>query len=127
MVYGILTSGLMFYLMGLIINNEYVFAAFKMDSVSVYASLLFFAILYSPVSQIFGLWTLRQSRKFEFEADAYACETCKQPGSLITALKKLSVDTLSNLDPHPLKVFFKYSHPPVLERINVMRKSSSEE
>ncbi len=120
MVYGILASGLMFYLMGLIINNEYVFAAFGMDAVSVYASLLFFGILYSPVSQILDLWTLRQSRKFEFEADAYACDTCKQPESLITALKKLSVDTPSHVSPHPLKVLSKYLHPPVLERIKAM-------
>jgi STE24 endopeptidase len=62
------------------------------------------------------------SRKHEFEADAFAAETTGQPGALIDALKKLSVDNLSNLTPHPLKVFLQYSHPPVLERIKSLRK-----
>ena len=55
-------------------------------------------------------------------ADAFAAETTGQPSALIDALKKLSVDNLSNLTPHPLKVFLQYSHPPVLERIRALRK-----
>jgi STE24 endopeptidase len=41
---------------------------------------------------------------------------------MITALKKLSVDNLSNLTPHPLKVFLQYSHAPVLQRVEAIRK-----
>ena len=40
---------------------------------------------------------------------------------MIDALKKLSVDNLSNLYPHSFKVFLEYSHPPVLERIKAIR------
>jgi STE24 endopeptidase len=64
------------------------------------------------------------SRKHEFEADAFAAETTGKPTDLIDALKKLSVDSLSNLTPHPLKVFLEYSHPPVLERIKALRAFS---
>ena len=61
------------------------------------------------------------SRRHEYEADAYAVNTYGKPRSMIAALKKLSVDNLSNLTPHPLKVFLSYSHPPVLERIQAIR------
>ncbi|MBU2530499.1 MAG: M48 family metalloprotease [Elusimicrobia bacterium] len=56
-------------------------------------------------------------RKHEDGADRYSLETYSQPLAMINALKKLTVENLSNLKPHPLKVFIHYSHPPVLERI----------
>ena len=61
------------------------------------------------------------SRKFEYEADAFAVNTTGGADPLIRGLKKLSVDNLSNLTPHPWLVFFEYSHPPVLARIKAMR------
>ena len=63
------------------------------------------------------------SRKFEYEADRYASVTYGKPEAMINALKKLSSDNLSNLTPHPLKVFLEYSHPPVLERIRALQQS----
>ena len=65
------------------------------------------------------------SRKREYEADAYAVETYGKPESMISALKKLTVDNLSNLTPHPLKVLLSYEHPPVLERIRAIRRYGS--
>jgi STE24 endopeptidase len=62
------------------------------------------------------------SRRREYEADAYAVGTYRKPGSMISALKKLTVENLANLTPHPLKVFLTYSHPPVLERIRAIRR-----
>ena len=56
-------------------------------------------------------------------AAAFAVETIAHPESMIAALKKLSVDNLSNLTPHPFHVFLSYSHPPVLERIKAMKHS----
>ncbi len=60
------------------------------------------------------------SRKNEFEADAFARDTYGG-GFLQEALKKLSVDNLSNLFPHPAYVFFNYSHPPLLKRLGAMK------
>jgi STE24 endopeptidase len=71
---------------------------------------------------ILGLLGNILSRKHEYEADAFAAETTKAPDEMISALKKLSVDNLSNLTPHPLKVFLEYSHPPVLERIKALKE-----
>jgi STE24 endopeptidase len=62
------------------------------------------------------------SRRYEFQADEYAVRSYGHPEAMITALKKLSVDNLSNLTPHPFMVFLEYSHPPVLERIKAIRK-----
>ena len=97
-----------------------------MQETSVYASLIFFGFLFSPIQFFLSIVTHRLSRKYEYEADAFAIETYKQPEAFINALKKLSVDNLSNLTPHPLKVFLEYSHPPVLERIKVIRESRIE-
>lgn len=83
---------------------------------SIHLNLLAFGILFSPISGVTGLFMHMYSRKNEFEADAYAKETFSGT-ALSDALKRLSVDNLSDLYPHPLYVFFHYSHPPLLQRL----------
>ena len=122
MFISILTTGLMFYILSLFINNKELFAAFKMQETSIYASLLFFGFLYTPIQMILSVFGSMLSRKHEYDADEYAVRTYNDPASMITALKKLSVENLSNLAPHPLKVFLAYTHPPVLERIKAIQK-----
>jgi len=117
-------TGLMFFVVSLFINNEGLFSAFKMQQISIYASLIFFAFLYAPINMVISIFSRILSRKHEYEADAYAVATYRKPESMISALKKLTVDNLSNLTPHPLKVFLSYSHPPVLERIDSIRRMS---
>jgi len=126
MIFSFITAGIMFYILSLFINNRGLFDAFKMEYVSIYASIFFFGFLYTPVNMFFSIIGNIISRKHEYEADIYAVKTYKKPDSMINALKKLSVDNLSNLTPHPLKVFLEYSHPPVLARINNIRNSVSE-
>ena len=123
---SILTTGLMFFILSLFINNKDLFAAFQMQETSIYASLFFFGFLYAPIEMILGILGNILSRKHEYEADAYAIKTAGNPQAMIMALKKLSVDNLSNLTPHPLKVFLGYSHPPVLERIRAIDHASIE-
>ena len=118
---SLVQSFVMFYVLHLFLNNRLLFDAFGMTHVSVYGSLLFFGFLYSPLSQLISVLGNWSSRKHEFEADRYAIETTHDKESFISALKKLSVDTLSNLTPHPLKVCLEYSHPPVIQRINAIR------
>jgi len=88
---------------------------------AIHLNLLAFGILFSPISGITGLLMNLYSRKNEFEADFYATETFSGK-ALADALKKLSVDSLSNLYPHPAYVFFHYSHPPLLQRLNAINK-----
>lgn len=123
LIVSTVSTGLMLFIFSLFINNEAIFAAFQMEHLSVYASFVFFGIFYSPISSLFSLYSLHLSRKYEFEADAYAVRTYGHPGALSEALKKLSVDNLSNMSPHPLKVFFEYTHPPVVQRIRAIQHS----
>ncbi|UCG80767.1 MAG: M48 family metalloprotease, partial [Desulfobacterales bacterium] len=118
----VMTTGLIFFVLSLFINNEGLFSAFKMENTSIYASLFFFAFLYAPINTVVSIFSNTLSRKYEYEADVYAVSTYGKPESMISALKKLTVDNLSNLTPHPLKVFLSYSHPPVLKRIEAIRR-----
>jgi Zn-dependent protease with chaperone function len=122
MLFGFASMAFMFFLLSLFINSPWLFKAFLMEKQSVYAGIIFFGFLYSPISMIIGVISSKLSRKHEYEADSYAVTTYKKPEAMIDALKKLSVDNLSNLHPHPFKVFMEYSHPPVLERIKAIRK-----
>jgi STE24 endopeptidase len=91
---------------------------------SFHMGVLAFGLLYSPLSMILGLLMNIRSRVNEFEADRFAAMN-HSPEDLQAALKKLSVDNLSNLRPHPLYVFFNYSHPPLLARLRAIRGLSS--
>ena len=91
---------------------------------AIHLNLLAFGILFSPISGVTGLFMNMYSRKNEFEADAYAKETFDGT-ALSNALKRLSVDSLSNLYPHPLYVFFHYSHPPLLKRLEALSELSA--
>jgi len=120
-VISILTIGLMLLLLSKMIFNSEVSWAMGGDITTLHLNMLAFAILYTPVSRILGLFSNALSRKNEFEADEYAVTTyAGQP--LIDGLKKLSSDHLSNLTPHPAYVFVHYSHPPLLERIRAMQQ-----
>lgn len=122
MISSTLQTGLMFYLLSLFIGNTGLFAAFGMDEISIYASLIFFAFLFSPLNTLLSIITSFISRRHEFEADRYAARSTGRADMLIRGLKKLSSENLSNLTPHPLMVFLSYSHPPVLERIQALQK-----
>ena len=121
LVAGIVQTGVVFWLMSFFLDNPDLFGAFYMDQTSVYAGLIFFGMLFSPIEMILSIFMSVLSRKNEFEADAYAVETTNSGTEMISALKQLSRDNLSNLTPHPLYVFLNYSHPPVLQRINAIR------
>lgn len=118
---SVIQTGIMFFLLSLILENRALFDAFSMEHVSIYASLIFFGFLYSPVSTFVSIIFNMRSRKHEFEADNYSAKTTGLAEKLISSLKKLSQANLSNLTPHPLNVFLHYSHPPVLQRINALR------
>jgi len=115
-------SALMFAILSVFMKNPHLFAAFKMEHVSIYASLVFFGFLYAPLDMLLSIAGNALSRRNEYEADRFAADTTGMPEAMISALKKLSVDNLSNLTPHPLKVVLSYSHPPVLARIQSLRQ-----
>ena len=117
---GILQTGLMLFLLAQFITYQGLFDAFYMLHQSVYAGMLFFAMLYAPIDFFSGILMQLRSRRNETAADQFAAETTQDPESMVSALKKLSVHNLSNLTPHPFYVFLHYSHPPVLQRIQML-------
>jgi len=121
MIASFIQTGILFYFLSLIMNNENLFAAFSMTHVSTYASLVFFGFLFTPVSLLLSILFNSISRKHEYEADKYAALSTKSRQDLIDGLKTLSKTNLSNLTPHRLNVILHYSHPPVLERIRALR------
>lgn len=126
MILSLSNLGVLFYLLSLFMNNRLLFDAFYMTDISVYGSLIFFSLLYSPVEWILSIVIQALSRKHEFEADFFAVTTYEEGVTLADALKKLSRNNLSNLTPHPLYVFLNYSHPPVMQRILRIREIASD-
>ncbi len=122
MIFSIIHSGIMFFLLSIFLNHTGLFKAFYMQEISIYAGLIFFGMLYSPIELILSIFLQMYSRKNEYEADRFAVETYHHPQAMIDGLKKLAKDNLSNLTPHPVYVFLNYSHPPMLQRIESIRQ-----
>lgn len=114
------TGVLLFFLSELVYNPD-LSAALGVSEPSFHIGLLTFGILFSPVSTVIGVALNLVSRKHEFEADRFAAET-SEPTALASALKKMSITHLSNLHPHPARVFFEYSHPPLIQRLAALRR-----
>lgn len=121
MVISVLTSGLMLFLLGIFINRPELSMALGGNQASFHLGILAFGLLYAPFSMMLGILSNRISRKFEYEADAYAAALFDSK-SLQEALKKLSVSNLSNLRPHPAYEFVNYSHPTLLKRLEQLKK-----
>jgi STE24 endopeptidase len=122
MALSIAHTGLMFFLLSFFIRQPGLYDAFYMEQPSIYAGLVFFGLLFTPIESILSLLLQAFSRRNEYEADRFSVETFEQPEAMIDALKKLSVHNLSNLTPHPFYVFLNYSHPPLLQRIAAIRQ-----
>ena len=120
LVFSILLTGLTLYILSVFISNPLLSNAIGVEIPSFHIGLIAFGLLYSPISEITGLIMNHFSRKFEYQADDYAKTTYK-PEPLISSLKKLSKNSLSNLTPHKAYVFMHYSHPTLLERVRNLK------
>jgi len=108
---------LLFFIFGLILRSDALAQALGGTSASFHLNALAFSILYSPISLILNIFTNVLSRKFEYQADAFAAEN-GYAAQLQSGLKKLTATSLGNLMPHPLYVFFHYSHPTLYQRLD---------
>lgn len=116
LVTSILLTGLTLYILSIFISNPLLSNAIGVVTPSFHVGLIAFGLLYSPISELTGLVMNYVSRVFEYQADDYAKNTFKAE-PLITSLKKLSKNSLSNLTPHKAYVFMHYSHPTLLNRV----------
>ena len=93
-----------------------------MENVSIYGGFIFFGILYSPISLIISIISNHYSRRNEINADKWSVETTGLVVELSEALKRLARNNLVNLSPHPLYVFLNYTHPPLIDRLEKIKK-----
>ncbi|MFH2047150.1 MAG: M48 family metallopeptidase [Pseudomonadota bacterium] len=121
MVISVIQTGLTLFILSLFIGSPALSQALGSPKVSFHMGLIGFGLLYSPISAVIGLLMNAFSRRNEYEADNYA-KSFNLGEELIESLKKLSRNNLSNLTPHPVYVFFHYSHPTLLQRIRSIRK-----
>jgi len=121
LIASVLLTGLTLYILSIFISNPLLSHALGVSIPSFHVGLIAFGMLYSPISEVTGFIMNHFSRKFEYQADDYAKTTYKAE-PLITSLKKLSKNSLSNLTPHPAYVWVHYSHPTLLERVKNLNK-----
>ncbi len=117
---SILLTGLTLYLLSIFISNPLLSNALGVEIASFHVGLIAFGLLYAPISEVTGLFMNYLSRRFEYQADDFAKDTYAS-APLVSSLKKLSKNSLSNLTPHPAYVFMHYSHPTLLERVRNLR------
>ncbi len=123
LVLSVIQTAITLFLFSLFVGTDSFAVALGGVEASFHLGLIAFGVLYSPISTLLGLVTNMISRRHEYQADRYARE--KYNGEdLISSLKVLSKNNLSNLTPHPAYVFFHYSHPPLLQRIRALRAKS---
>jgi len=120
LIISIIQLGLMSYLFEVCMSYNNIAEALGSSEMNFHIGLIAFSFVFSPIGLIIGIFLNILSRKNEFEADDYA-KTTYDGNALQLALKKLSVDTLSNLYPHPLYVFVHYSHPPLIKRLSNLK------
>lgn len=118
---SLIQTGIVLFIFSLLIDSPQLSRALGVEKPNFHIGLVAFGVLYSPVSFLLGIFMNMLSRKNEYQADAFAAEYFK-PEALASALKKLSVKNLSNLTPHPKYVFFHYSHPTLLQRLEHLKK-----
>ena len=121
---GIIHTGILLFALSLMLESEMLFDAFFMKNTSIYASIVFFGFLFTPIEMVVSLFMQSISRRNEHEADYWAVSTTTNEINLISGLKKLAQHNLSNLSPHPLYVTLNYSHPPLSRRIESIKEYS---
>lgn len=113
---SMLSVGFTLWLLSLFVSEPILAEALGAEEPSFHIGLVAFSFLYAPISLLTGILTNSLSRAFEYQADDFAKSTYSAQ-YLISALKKLSKKSLSNLTPHPAYVFFHFSHPPLSKRL----------
>jgi STE24 endopeptidase len=116
-----------FYLTYLLIDWPSLYRTFGFENPKIYAGLLLIGVFWQKAGFFLMPFSLALSRRFERQADAFAIRLLGSSSAMITGLKRLAADNLSNLFPHPLYVRFHYSHPPLMERIASLQGISDAE
>jgi STE24 endopeptidase len=118
---GIAQTGAILFVFSKVVSAPQLSMALGVETPQFHIGLITFGILFTPISMVLGLVGSWLSRQNEYAADAFAAKHADGI-YLVSALKKISANALSNVTPHPVYVFFHYSHPPLLDRIGEIEK-----
>lgn len=113
------------YIAAQLAKQDWFYRAFGFEPGNIAAALLLFALLSGVIGFWFSPLMNAWSRRFEYEADAYAADVTHEAVPLVGALRKLNEKNLSNLTPHPVFSGFYYSHPTLLERESALARAGS--
>ncbi len=120
---SVVQTGIILFIFSLLVDNPAMSSALGASESSFHIGIIAFALIFSPINMILGIFSSVISRKHEYQADKFAAEKYNAE-ELSKALLILSANNLSNLTPHPTYVYFYYSHPPVLDRIKAMKENA---
>jgi len=120
---SVVQTGIILFIFSLLVDNPAMSSALGASESSFHIGIIAFALIFSPINMILGIFSSVISRKYEYQADKFAAEKYNAE-ELSKALLILSANNLSNLTPHPTYVYFYYSHPPVLDRIKAMKENA---
>ena len=118
--FAIFRSTLTIVFLGIILNVPAVFTAFGFAGINYFFAINVIPLFNWPVEELLDIVTNYLSRKHEYEADAFAAKE-GYGEALISCLKTLSKESLSNVNPHPYIVMVDYSHPTLSQRIAAIR------
>ena len=125
MLLAMVQTGLLLFLLSLIVESRPLAEAFWLSGPSVHAGFALFGLLFSPLELLLGIGLRWLSRRWEFEADRFAAETTGSPAPLLATLEKLAASGLNHPAPHPLLVLLTSSHPPLGPRLAALRRLPS--
>ena len=122
LVFSALASLFGFYVLAVLARQEWLYQAFGFQPDNMAPALLLFVLLAGIVTFWLAPLANYWSRRYEYQADAYAAHITGEVAALSGALRKLNEKNLSNLTPHPIFSGFYYSHPTLLERESALAK-----
>jgi STE24 endopeptidase len=123
LIMSVVQTGVILFLFSIVVGNPIIYKSMGSTGQGFHLGLIVFFILYSPISSITSVLMNYISRRFEYQADTFAAQHA-DPEAMVSALKLLTSDNLSDLTPHPWNVFLNYSHPPLKQRLENILGSS---
>jgi STE24 endopeptidase len=127
LIFMIGTSLVLLYLVYLVVGFPILYSAFRIQHTPVYVGLFLVSLYLGAIRFFLSPVGAAVTRRYEREADGMAFELTGTSQPMVKALKRLAKDNLSNLYPHPLYVWFYYSHPPLIERIKYLQAMDDRE
>lgn len=125
MVPSNLRTAIVLFALWAILESTWVFDLFALPTSATYAGLLIGILFVTPLLQFSAPLTNRQSLAHEREADRFAVDVLDDPEPMVGALSGLAEENLANPFPDPIYAAFHYSHPPIPERIRLLREAGN--